>query len=92
MAHFRVGQRVKVIAFYSPFNNSLKIIGEEGTILFFQESFYPVEVQLDEGTRGPFMECELAPLSDPRAEEFIADMERFSILSKERTNPWNSNQ
>lgn len=85
MAHFRVGQRVRVIAFYSPFP-SQEIIGEEGTILFFQESCYPVEVQLDEGTRGPFMECELAPLSDPRAHEFIADMERFSILSKERTN------
>ena len=84
MAAFKVGQRVRIIG--GPF------VGSEATVLGIWRNkageecpfvSYPWSVRLDTGYEGPYMACELAPLTDPGAESFLS---RIKKLGSEPVN------
>jgi len=92
MANLKIGMRVKKVA-NCPWRNDIPL-GAQGTIVGISK-FAPVPGGMDwlllwDGiSKNPadvynaadFM---LAPLTDPRAEEFIGDMERFAKVAQKR--------
>jgi hypothetical protein len=96
MAAFKVGDRVRIIANESGDHRGDMVIGCEGVItrpaawvkwsLVWLVRVPGVCVgehdpECDRDEWGCF-ESELAPLTDPRAQEFIEDMERFAIVTE----------
>ena len=84
MATFKVGQRVRIVA-QSP-NSTGSYVGEEGTIVgaydgqrdwiveFGKWMHEPTDIA---ETQGVFFNFELAPLTDPKADEFIARLKKL---------------
>lgn len=89
MATFKVGQRVKSI--YQGANCTVRF-GAEGVVEglggIVWPSGYMVRFDRDSDVTSTnpcnCREDTLAPLTDPRAEEFIADMERYAHIAKEK--------
>jgi hypothetical protein len=90
MATFKVGDRVRIV---NPLAGYEHFRGEEGVIE--RQSRYPGwnwEVRCDRALVGKFgrsplslwsfRDFEIAPLTHPRADEFVADMERFALVSR----------
>ena len=95
MSTFKVGQRVKNISDESHLPDGLHDgavdipVDSEGTVEEIVD-WYGVAIVCVRFDRHPIeaLDCaptELTPLTDPRADEFIADMERFSIAAKKVT-------
>jgi hypothetical protein len=83
MANFKVGDRVRKVQIYGAGFEPIPI-GATGTIAGVQTvSLWEYEVRYDGFgevcVADAFM---IAPLTDPRAQEFIEDMERFSRVTK----------
>lgn len=90
MSAFRVGQRVRVVG-------GVFCIGCEATITAIPNPHYDIGDNRDcrlaidghpcersKAADGSWSAnfCNLAPLTDPRASEFIADMERYALIAK----------
>lgn len=94
MATFKVGQRVKVRE-NAPPDVLDEFRGRPGTFVGYCGSdvplFFPLHdcrVRFDgEKHDRSGMACTLVPLTDPRAEEFIADMERFAHIAQKSKVP-----
>ena len=78
MANFKVGQRVRVIAVHQDVvKREDHLIGREGCITAYCPDYVrhgrwlPWEVRLDGGLLCGFAAHHLAPLTDPKADEFI---------------------
>jgi hypothetical protein len=88
MATFKVGQRVKVVPHAEA---RPEYVNKEGTFggydvssvlgLFMGHDCYVYFDGKPEKIYGPSFG--LAPLTDPRAEEFIGDMNRFASIAKQ---------
>lgn len=85
MAQFRVNDQVKVVSAVYPVPSlALKRIGKEGVITNIDDSpNCPIWVSFRDGDSMVFQPCELAPLTDPGAESFIA---RIKKLGSEPVN------
>ena len=79
MATFKVGQRVRVIKHYVglvPFD--VAHLGKEGVVINVSPHLpYPYWVALDSGIVHYFAAEELTPLTDPKADEFIARLKKL---------------
>ena len=97
MSAFKAGQRVRVVADRSPSGEGQQTVGMEGLIVRVAVEWscggWIVHVPGTCGRATIFcapdewhcVDSELAPLTDPRASEFIGDMERFAIAAKKVT-------
>jgi hypothetical protein len=95
MATFRVGQRVRVVSMSPGVRDDSRgrMIGAEGVIARRADDIrwdWVVDLPAVPGRAGYGMTATewyadsgmLAPLTDPRASEFIEDMERFSRVTR----------
>jgi hypothetical protein len=93
MATFKVGQRVKLIS-TKPTSSASDCVGKAGVItaipgeaIVFETGLpHDCDVAIDGERTISAMFFRLVPLTDPRADEFIADMERFSKVAA-KTEP-----
>lgn len=89
MANFKVGDRVRIVAVDSDkYPASAAFLGVEGTIK--ADGTHPIfrwEVHLDKPVCGPsgrpehrggLNSCHLAPLTDPKAEQFVGGLKRLA--------------
>jgi hypothetical protein len=96
MATFKVGQRVRVIGSEFVWQAGHRAIGHEGVITSDVNDHWdpayawavnvptcPVPVGSLPPTLFYFRDQDIAPLTDPRAEEFIGDMNRFASIAKQ---------
>lgn len=84
MATFKVGQRVRIVANH-PLYKGPSSVGMQATITAIPGIGGYVCMVLVDGRSEPRPSDSwdyFAPITDPRADEFIADMNRFAHISK----------
>jgi hypothetical protein len=93
MATFKAGQRVRVVAIHIPGIDAHLVrpaVGMVGTVMSIWERRVNVLVTLDSGPLNAegkpiwfFASSELAPLTDPKADEFIEGLKKLTYVEPE---------